>query len=51
MVNKCSLHRQIEDLREKMYEVYETSADYEDLLKISQELDRLLNELEKMKNN
>ena len=46
---KC-LELKIERVRSEMYEAYNQSRDYETLLRISEELDGLLNKLEDLKN-
>ncbi|MGP4070776.1 Spo0E family sporulation regulatory protein-aspartic acid phosphatase [Halobacillus sp. B29] len=38
----------IEILREQLYEAYVDNAEYDVLLKISQELDKLLNDLQNL---
>ncbi|MCP3027671.1 aspartyl-phosphate phosphatase Spo0E family protein [Halobacillus sp. A5] len=38
-----TIEQQIEELREKMYIAYLTKKDYKEILRISRELDRLLN--------
>ncbi|MCA1022388.1 aspartyl-phosphate phosphatase Spo0E family protein [Halobacillus litoralis] len=43
-----NLNEKIESVRTKMYEAYENGRSYEELLKISQELDDLLNRLEEI---
>ncbi|WP_242520167.1 aspartyl-phosphate phosphatase Spo0E family protein [Halobacillus kuroshimensis] len=42
------MNEKIEGVRAKMYEAYEDGRSYEELLKISQELDDLLNRLEQI---
>lgn len=42
------LHKQIEAVRSEMYEAYNNSVEYSELVKISQKLDRLLNQLDKL---
>lgn len=46
---KC-LELKIERVRSEMYEVYNQSLDYEKLLRISEELDELLNKLDELRN-
>ncbi|WP_035508461.1 aspartyl-phosphate phosphatase Spo0E family protein [Halobacillus karajensis] len=43
MPYKEHLEQQIEELRSHMYEIYKNNPEDEELLKISQELDELLN--------
>ncbi|UOQ43317.1 aspartyl-phosphate phosphatase Spo0E family protein [Halobacillus salinarum] len=45
MSSRKHLEKQIETLRTQMYEAYRNYSRYEDIVKISQELDKLLNEL------
>ncbi|RWZ51364.1 aspartyl-phosphate phosphatase Spo0E family protein [Halobacillus fulvus] len=42
------LETKIEKVRLKMYEAYSQPVEYHELLKISQELDDLLNQLERL---
>ena len=42
------LHKQIETVRLELYDAYNNSADYSELVRISQELDKLLNQLDKL---
>ncbi|WP_249869550.1 aspartyl-phosphate phosphatase Spo0E family protein [Oceanobacillus saliphilus] len=46
MAPRKSLEVQVEQLRNKMYEAYKNNESYDRIIKISQELDRLLNRLE-----
>ncbi|WP_406945739.1 Spo0E family sporulation regulatory protein-aspartic acid phosphatase [Halobacillus sp. SY10] len=39
------LEKKIESVRQEMYEAYINEADYEEVLNISQRLDKLLNQL------
>ncbi|PAV28455.1 hypothetical protein CIL05_16075 [Virgibacillus profundi] len=45
-----TLENQIEQLRNKMYKAFEDKGDYDDIIKISQKLDGLLNQLEYLNN-
>ncbi|WP_081988302.1 aspartyl-phosphate phosphatase Spo0E family protein [Halobacillus sp. BBL2006] len=45
MIDKKGLELQIEEVREKMYEAYQSPNNYTEVLRISQELDDLLNKL------
>ncbi|SHM54047.1 aspartyl-phosphate phosphatase Spo0E family protein [Gracilibacillus kekensis] len=40
------LDQRIDDVRRAMYQAYEKKVSYHELLRISQELDRLLNQME-----
>ncbi|TGB03576.1 aspartyl-phosphate phosphatase Spo0E family protein [Halobacillus salinus] len=42
------LNEKIEKVRLKMYEAYANSVEYSELVKISQELDDLLNQLDRL---
>ncbi|WP_303047418.1 aspartyl-phosphate phosphatase Spo0E family protein [Halobacillus salinus] len=42
------LQQQIETVRSEMYDAYNNSVEYGELVKISQELDELLNQLDKL---
>ncbi|QTM98817.1 Spo0E family sporulation regulatory protein-aspartic acid phosphatase [Sediminibacillus dalangtanensis] len=46
---KKDLEREIEQLRLKMYKAYSSEPDGNEVLKISQALDKLLNEFQKTK--
>ncbi|MFQ3545201.1 aspartyl-phosphate phosphatase Spo0E family protein [Halobacillus rhizosphaerae] len=46
MIDKILLEQKIEDIRQKMYEVYNHANDYEEVIRISQKLDNLLNKLD-----
>ncbi|MGP4074791.1 Spo0E family sporulation regulatory protein-aspartic acid phosphatase [Halobacillus sp. K22] len=48
MDDKEEMENKIEILREQLYVAYVYNAEYEELLKISQELDSLLNSLRKL---
>ncbi|ARI77814.1 aspartyl-phosphate phosphatase Spo0E family protein [Halobacillus mangrovi] len=45
MNDKKGLELQIEEVREKMYEAYNVPNNYSEVLRISQQLDQLLNKL------
>ncbi|MCP3027739.1 aspartyl-phosphate phosphatase Spo0E family protein [Halobacillus sp. A5] len=45
MKEEETLEQQIEKLREKMYNAYCDNKEYKEILRISQELDKLLNKL------
>lgn len=45
MNDKKGLELKIEEVREKMYEAYHVPNNYSEVLKISQELDQLMNKL------
>ncbi|MFZ0371123.1 MAG: aspartyl-phosphate phosphatase Spo0E family protein [Halobacillus sp.] len=49
MSDKKRLEEQIEETREKMYCAYMNNVDFLDVLIISQQLDCLLNKLEKLR--
>ncbi|MHA6250315.1 Spo0E family sporulation regulatory protein-aspartic acid phosphatase [Oceanobacillus sp. CAU 1775] len=49
MDQRNELEIQIEQLRKKMYEAYESRADYDIIVEISTKLDHLLNKLDKQK--
>ncbi|MFG6147695.1 Spo0E family sporulation regulatory protein-aspartic acid phosphatase [Halobacillus sp. B23F22_1] len=44
-MRESSLDIQIEKLRTKMYEAYRSNKPYKEILEISQQLDKLLNQL------
>ncbi|OZU89421.1 hypothetical protein CIL03_06835 [Virgibacillus indicus] len=48
MASRTSLEIQIEQLRKKMYKAYEANESYDYIIKISQELDTLLNKLDNL---
>ncbi|GAB3053683.1 Spo0E family sporulation regulatory protein-aspartic acid phosphatase [Virgibacillus ainsalahensis] len=48
MDQRAQLETKIEQLRSKMYKAFETNANNEEVIHISQELDRLLNKLDKL---
>ncbi|TGB04420.1 aspartyl-phosphate phosphatase Spo0E family protein [Halobacillus salinus] len=48
MIAELRLEEEIEDLRSEMYHALEQEDRYEKILRISQKLDRALNELEKI---
>ncbi len=48
MDNREELENKIEITREQLYKAYVNNVEYEELLKISQELDGLLNSLRKL---
>ncbi|RDY70675.1 MULTISPECIES: aspartyl-phosphate phosphatase Spo0E family protein [Halobacillus] len=43
------LENRIESVREQLYQAYLDSVEYSELVKISQELDQLLNQLDSLK--
>ncbi|WP_431803464.1 Spo0E family sporulation regulatory protein-aspartic acid phosphatase [Halobacillus andaensis] len=45
MSNRDVLRKQIEEKRQKMYDAYLNGSNYNNVVKISQELDALLNRL------
>ncbi|MGI8314587.1 Spo0E family sporulation regulatory protein-aspartic acid phosphatase [Halobacillus mangrovi] len=45
MNNQSPLEKNIECTRGKMYEAYKNNSDYEEVLRLSQKLDQLLNQL------
>ncbi|UOQ42972.1 aspartyl-phosphate phosphatase Spo0E family protein [Halobacillus salinarum] len=47
-MNRTCLEKQIEKTRIKMYEAYNNAEQYDVVLKISQELDGLLNRLQNL---
>jgi len=49
MSDKRFLEELIEETREKMYSAYMNNVDFQDVLVISQQLDCLLNKLEKLR--
>ncbi|WP_143414458.1 aspartyl-phosphate phosphatase Spo0E family protein [Halobacillus massiliensis] len=49
MSDIANVEAKIEELRMKMYEAYNQGMEYEEVIKISQELDHLLNQLDSMK--
>jgi hypothetical protein len=44
-----NLEFQIEEQRSRMYEAFRENSNHDDIIRLSQDLDRLLNKLEKMK--
>lgn len=46
---EAQLEIQIEQVRNSMYLAYKSNATYDEILKISQKLDQLLNDLESLK--
>ncbi|MGP4075535.1 Spo0E family sporulation regulatory protein-aspartic acid phosphatase [Halobacillus sp. K22] len=50
-MNEEDLKTKIEETRKSMYEAYTQGEDYNKVLKISQQLDGLLNRMVKLKNN
>ncbi|UOQ44127.1 aspartyl-phosphate phosphatase Spo0E family protein [Halobacillus salinarum] len=44
MTDTRTLENEVEEIRWKMYEAYQSSKNYEEILKVSQQLDHLLNE-------
>jgi hypothetical protein len=48
MSNRDILRKQIEEKRQKMYDAYLNESNYNNVVKISQELDALLNRLNRV---
>lgn len=48
MSNRDILKKQIEEKRQKMYDAYLNGSNYNNVVKISQELDALLNRLNRV---
>ncbi|HLQ71117.1 MAG TPA: aspartyl-phosphate phosphatase Spo0E family protein [Bacillota bacterium] len=49
MVSQKTLEQKIEQLRQEMYQAYNTGESENNVLRISEELDMLLNQLQKLK--